>query len=275
MTRIAQYLEINKGSKSLTSNEFDGMNEHQNLKMLKYLKNIENGFFVECGAGYGENTEILEGFGWTGMLIEPSETLYNFCKNRRPNCIVENYALVSFNYNKSVINVQGVGSYKEPRIGTNMQIPENIIVSDDDATREFKVATFDELARKHNVTKVDVFFLDVEGFELELLKGINFDTVDISFMCIEVNNTVYTLENMDSFMYSKGFERICNLSGYTFENFSKWKGHHQDYLYAKLTPSFLKILYDLNKDAINSHKDELKEFANYEAELLEKIKKIK
>jgi len=39
-----------------------------------------------------------------------------------------------------------------------------------------------------DITKIDFFSLDVEGNELEVLKGINFNDVDIKYICIEIWN---------------------------------------------------------------------------------------
>ena len=53
-------------------------------KLLKYLKNTRDGFFVECGGydGYFQDpTYNLEKFkGWSGLIIEPVPKMYEICK---------------------------------------------------------------------------------------------------------------------------------------------------------------------------------------------------
>ena len=47
------------------------------------------------------------------------------------------------------------------------------------------VTTFKKLARERDLQKVDYFSIDVEGAEIALLQGIDFDFTDIRVMSIE------------------------------------------------------------------------------------------
>jgi FkbM family methyltransferase len=141
----------------------------------------------------GTDTKILEIKGWNGILIEPSEGLYLFCKNTR-NCIVENYALVSDSYNNDTIS--DIVVFTLPDYITGYTETNNI----------YKTITFNNLIKKHNINKVDIFVLDVEGYELEILKGINFDEVEITNFIIEWK--LNELDQLDNFMISKGYENL-------------------------------------------------------------------
>ena len=173
------------------------------IKILEYLQNIENGFFVEVGAHDGisqSNTLILEQCGWKGLLIEASDVLFKKCRENR-KCIIENYALVSSLYDKKFI--KSTNSIHE--VHNN----EGIILMGDDEDGICPTITFAELARNHNIKKVDIFFLDVESYEIEVLNGIDFNEVDITYFVIEVN---YTIEEMDKLMLKNGYENIRNIS---------------------------------------------------------------
>ena len=186
-----------------------------NIKILKYLSGIENGFFVEAGAHDGifqSNTKILEDLEWDGLLIEPSLALYEKCLLHR-KCKTENFALVS-------------NDFKGDKIGEH-----DIILMGDEPRGYCPASTFTKIALKHNIKKIDVFFLDVEGYEIEALKGIDFDNIDITYFVIEVNSTI---EEMDKFMNSKGYENVINLSNFNLKNCPSWPGTHQDYLYKKI-----------------------------------------
>jgi FkbM family methyltransferase len=163
-------------------------------KILEIAGEIDNGFFVEVGACMGTDTKLLEFAGWNGLLIEPSEGLYGFCKNTR-NCIVENYALVSNEYTKETISNIPVFS-----------LPDNINSSAN--SNLYKTITFDSLAEKHNIKKIDIFVLDVEGLEIDILNGINFDKTDITNFIIECNEQKYSLDFLNELMNSKGYKNM-------------------------------------------------------------------
>ena len=84
------------------------------------------------------------------------------------------------------------------------------------------------------ITHVDLFSLDVEGYELNVIGGVDFNVIDITYMLVEVNSDDYSLSDMDSLLLSKGFENIRNISNFTMENTVNWPGNHQDYLYKKI-----------------------------------------
>lgn len=104
----------------------------------------------------------------------------------------------------------------------------------DNDTNTCKTCTFDFLSKKHNIKKVDVFFLDVEGYELEVLKGINFDEVDISYFVIEINDLQNMKKEIDNFLFKKSYINIANISNFNNINCPTWPGTHQDFLYKKV-----------------------------------------
>jgi FkbM family methyltransferase len=189
--------DIRKSEKEIFTNgeHYNEMGFSTRKKILELALNIENGFFVEVGACMGTDTKLLEACGWNGLLVEPSEGLYQFCKNTR-NCIVENYALVSENYKENTISNLPVFSLPTYLEG----YPSN--------SGLYKTITFTTLVKIHNIKKIDIFVLDVEGLEIEILNGINFDEVDISNFIIEWNVNAYSLETLDTLMSSKGYKNM-------------------------------------------------------------------
>lgn len=61
----------------------------------------------------------------------------------------------------------------------------------------------------------------MEGVELEFLKGINFDAVDIKYICVEV------------WEKDKNYYLIKDLSEFNKKDFPNWSGNHNDYLFKK------------------------------------------
>jgi FkbM family methyltransferase len=211
---IEKFLEERKNN-NIISDELD-------IKILEYLKHIDKGFFIEAGAFDGifqSNTKILEDFGWNGILIEPSVNAFNQCLTNR-KCYVENCALVSFDYKDEFVN------------GNFDNNPRSSILRGQ-GVYSVKAKTLTSILDEKAVTKVDFFSLDVEGYEMEVLKGIDFDKIDINYILIEVNSEFYSLEQLDKFMLERNYKNIANISNFSFEKNIGWPGNHQDYLYKK------------------------------------------
>lgn len=228
MTKISDYLEKNDLSQWLV----DGEQGRVDLKILPYLKDIENGFFVEAGALDGlfmSNTKLLEELGWTGILVEPSLEACHKCTKNRTSTVVWG-ALVSNNYKGDTTHgdffyngEEGKGAWSS--INRNQHaLKERITVPAITLAKVFKTL---------NVKKVDFLSLDVEGYELNVLKGVNFDEVDISYMLIEINLHEYDLEDMNEFLGKHGYKNLGCLSNFSKETNEGWDGSHNDYLYHK------------------------------------------
>jgi len=195
-------------------------------KLLKYL-NYENGFFIECGANDGvsqSNTLLLEQkLNWLGLLIEPGLENFNKCRHVRPKCIVENYALVSSEYTESTIE----GNFNNPSYNGLMNsingypsyFNEEMIFwankfRQENASFPAKVqcATLQYLLDKHGINKVDFFSLDVEGYEIEVLKGLDFTKIRPTFILIETTTHEYYREIVTNYMLSKNYKKIEEIS---------------------------------------------------------------
>ena len=167
------------------------------LKLVPYL-NFRNGFFVEAGANDGieqSNTLYFEKYmEWTGILVEPIKELAAQCGINRPRCIVENCALVSLEYEMEFIEMQYCNLMSVVR-GSLPPQEEKIYIEQGCevqgiSTYSLRVParTLTSVLDKYRVNKLDFLSLDVEGYELNVLKGINFNKYRPTFMLIEVRS---------------------------------------------------------------------------------------
>jgi FkbM family methyltransferase len=165
---------------------------------LRALCNFEGGFFVEAGANDGiaqSNTLYFEKrLAWRGLLIEAIPALARACAANRPACLVENAALVSAEYSRAVVpmrycNLMSVvtGALKTPeeeehiRKGCGLQQVESFSL-------EVPARTLSSILERNGVERVDLLSLDVEGYELEALRGLDFRMHKPRVMLVEARN---------------------------------------------------------------------------------------
>jgi FkbM family methyltransferase len=211
-----------------------------NSKLKKFL-NFNNGFFIEVGAHDGifqSNTLYLEkNNDWTGFLIEPSFEVYLNCVKNRPNSKCFNLALTSEEYfkKKKIINGDFDGS---PMSGvmtfrSGFSIKENIL-NLFQSFKKNKIKSVNSIPLQllidlFNIKKIDFLSLDVEGYEYEVLKGINFDISRPRFILIEVRdiqkNKIFNLLERANYIF------LENISQYNKKDYPKWDGTHQDYIF--------------------------------------------
>jgi len=195
-------------------------------KLLTYL-NYKNGFFIECGANDGvtqSNTLLLEkNFGWTGLLVEPGVKNYQKCKNIRTNSMVENYALVSSSYKNIFIkgnfdNESHNGLMNSVNVTPSYFNEEMIFfqnkfkLENRSPVTETPCCTLQYLLDKHDIKNVDFFSLDVEGYEIEVLNGIDFTKVRPKYILIETTSSQYYSTVVDEYMISKNYKFIERIS---------------------------------------------------------------
>jgi FkbM family methyltransferase len=177
--------------------------------MEKYL-NFTNGFFIEAGANDGvsqSNTTSLEQRGWTGLLVEPNYFKYQECVRNRPNCIVENYALVSSSYNKPTIS----GDFNHTDWGNSLM--SMVIDKDRVEAQKYRTAnhsiievpatTLTSLLLKHNIKKVDFLSLDVEGYEISVLNGLDFNIFKPTYVLLEASTHEDRRTALIDYMHNK------------------------------------------------------------------------
>jgi len=179
--KVSEFFGIHKYSKL----GLNGMDD----KLAKYL-NFRNGFFVEAGACDGlfqSNTYYLEkALGWDGILIEPILRQYQQCwKNRNVNCL--HFALGNQKQSGCYIKLSFSGAMS---VAENSYLDKEKHVSEglkvqriQDTYSEFcKVSTLSEIIGNRHV---DFLSLDIEGGELDALKGLG--DADIDYILVETD----------------------------------------------------------------------------------------
>ncbi|MDW5593640.1 FkbM family methyltransferase [Conexibacter stalactiti] len=154
-------------------------------KLEPYLGPIEGGYFVEAGANDGfdqSNTYYLERFrGWRGLLVEPVPHLHREAQLERPASRVVHAALVApelegteveLRYGGLMTVVSGSkGSVAEERdyVKSAFRLglePEMLVTAPG--------RTLSALLDEAGAPQIDFMSLDLEGYEANALRGLDF-----------------------------------------------------------------------------------------------------
>ena len=193
-------------------------------KLKKYL-NYRNGIYVELGANDGlfsSNTYHLQKqLNWNGILIEPALDLYFKCKRNRGNCnLVLNYACVPFGYKEKFVQMVYSGAMtiskdlqNEIKNPINHALSGAKFIPNYNDLIEFAAEgkTLNKILIEANVKdEIDFLSLDVEGVEIEVLKGIDFNSYSFKYMLIESRD----FENLNTFLIQKNYQLVEQLIKY-------------------------------------------------------------
>jgi FkbM family methyltransferase len=167
--------------------------------MWKYLSDISKGIFLETGASNGilqSNTKMYEDLGWHGLLVEPNRKRCEEAKKYRPNSIVENYAVVSSDHPTDTL----LGYFEEDTYTLEAYAIEGNTLYDETGGVGWKQHTTDpvevpaitlkKLLERHSLdgSSIHFFSLDVEGYELQALDGLDLKVNRPLYIHIEVSD---------------------------------------------------------------------------------------
>ena len=156
-------------------------------KLDRYFRDrgVSRGFFVEAGAVDGvfeSNTYFLERWrGWDGLLVEPVPDMYRRLKvNRRARAV--NCALVSSTSTETTVRITPAHA-----ISTIVGSPSGDTGRTGTAAAAITVRarTLGSILDEIGNPRVDLLSLDVEGFELQVLQGLDFQRHRIDTIVIE------------------------------------------------------------------------------------------
>lgn len=195
-------------------------------KLEAYLPR-HSGFFVEAGAndGYDQsNTYFLERFrGWRGVLVEPVPELYRECVRERPGSQVFNCALVAAGDRTATVSVRygglmslvagagGLPTDEDTHLSAGMQFGWDESYTVDVPARTLS-SVLDEAGAP---SEIDLLSLDVEGYERDVLRGLDLTRHAPSLILLEMHDPGAVQAGIEEVL-GEQYEQVAQLSPLDF-----------------------------------------------------------
>jgi FkbM family methyltransferase len=162
---------------------------------------VKNGFFLDVGSGDGtinSNTKALEQKGWTGICIDP------FPRNMQDRTC-QMFKEAVFSQAGKLVKFRAAGDYGgiEDTLGAWKDlVHETPIV-------EFNTVTLGDILERAKAPRFIHFVsLDIEGAELDALRGFPFDKYQIGALDVEHNYEEPKRSEIEALMKSHGYKRV-------------------------------------------------------------------
>lgn len=186
----------------------------EDFLLQRFFDCQKTGFFVEVGAFDGvflSNTLLFEQHGWSGICIEPHPEYFHLCQKARRNSLCLNAACVSEDkeslvpffveelglfsgmlgdreadvrsrYEKHGLSFQGFNRINVPALTLNSILARNLSPG----------------------TPIDFISIDVEGTELDVLRGLDLSRFRPRVLVIEANTSA-AREALDAYLKDFGY----------------------------------------------------------------------
>ena len=169
--------------------------------IVKMFPGVTNGYFLDVGSGHGtigSNTKALEEIGWTGICVDPFHTHMEgrTCLMVKEVVSSEPGKTVKFHTHAGLGGIADtLGKWKEE-------------ASKSPAVELTTVTLGQILERAKAPTFIHFLSLDIEGAELDALRGVDLNTYRFGAMAIEHNEEEPKRTDILNHLRKYGYERV-------------------------------------------------------------------
>jgi FkbM family methyltransferase len=169
---------------------------HEMDRKLDAIIDRDGGFFVEAGGhdGYTQsNTYYLERFrDWHGILVEPMREMAAEARRNRPSSRIFQCALVPLDHPDDGVEMEFGDLFSTVRDapGADGSWARNGLVLGwrDHRVERVPARTLSSLLDEAGVSSMDLLSLDVEGYEVEALRGLDFSRHAPAWILVEMHD---------------------------------------------------------------------------------------
>ena len=199
------------------------------LLLSNIFKNNKKGFYIDIGCNhpvYNNNTFIFYQKGWRGVNIDLDKSsidLFNIYRKRDLNI---HAALSSSNNTKKVYEFHA----KSP-LNTLVEKVANYQKAQVKNTYEIETQTLNQIINRNKLSqKINFLTIDVEGHELEVLKGFDFnshqpDIIVVEYLDLNLDKLEIQNLNIKNVLRSEIYEYLIN------QNYSLINWLHSDLIF--------------------------------------------
>lgn len=184
----------------------------QDILVSMFLRRDNQKTFFDVGARCGvlnSNTLFLErNFGWSGPLIEPHRGNVEKAKRVRKSSVFECAC------SDKPGTLEFVELPEEPGHSRLRKDFKGRAIPDGAETHSVRVTTVAEVCREEGYDHLDYLDIDVEGGELSVLNGIDFNSVEIQLIGVETHPPAF--DDISSYLSKFGFLPRVRLGVDTF-----------------------------------------------------------
>ena len=184
----------------------------EDLAALKFFKNEKKGFYVDIGCYHPthiNNTYLLYKKGWNGINIDVSQFSIDLFKFMRPDdlnykCAVsETKKKVNLYYQKEHSQLTSINKLTAKKF-IKGSLKKKIINS----------FSLEEILSwgKYKDYEIDFLDVDVEGADLQVLKGLNFSKRKPKLICVEIHQKNFKKHKIYRFLIKKKYKLIWHVS---------------------------------------------------------------
>ena len=200
----------NKLSKEIREN-------HEKQLIRDFFDQQTNGFFVDVGANdptsiMSQSHHLESTLAWTGILVEPNPQLAQRCRELRSRSTTFECACVDLEDHPSLT------LYIPLKNGHEMDLHASIDKNIDDFNYQqhkevtVKARTLNSMLGEVSAGEIDLLSIDVEGAELQVLKGLDFAKYQPKLILLEDKHLYLTKHH---FLNKHGY-RLIKRTGFNF-----------------------------------------------------------
>ncbi|MFC1839023.1 FkbM family methyltransferase [Thermodesulfobacteriota bacterium] len=176
--------------KKMNVNLQEVIEDNEKEEIRNYFENKKNGIFVDVGGNeprskYSQSWHLESILNWTGLIVEPNPSLANKAMEERPGSIVCECASTSpekTGETEFYIPLLD-GAEKTGHASLEINVDEHNYK--EHKVIKVKTTTLSALLEKHNIEKIDFLSIDVEGMEMDVLLGLDFNKYKPSLILME------------------------------------------------------------------------------------------